>query len=45
MTHALINTFTQMASGGNEGVSFVCRGMIILISLLICYKENGKHEN
>lgn len=43
MTHALINTFTQISSGGNECVLFVCRGIIILISILICIK--GKKES
>lgn len=39
MTHALINTLSQITSGGNAYVSFVCRGIIILISIMICMKE------
>ena len=42
MTHALINTLSQISSGGNECVSLVCRGIIILISIFICIKEKRK---
>lgn len=44
MTHALINTLSQISSGGNECVLFVCRGIIILISILICINKKGKHK-
>lgn len=40
MAHALINTFSQISSGGNECVAMVCRGIIILISIIISVKEN-----
>lgn len=39
MTHALINTLSQITSGGNEYVSFVCKGIIVFIAILICTKE------
>ena len=39
MAHALINTLSQILSGGNTYVLFVCRVIIILISITICTKE------
>lgn len=42
MTHALINTLSQMANDGNGSVAFACKGIIILMSIMICMKEKGK---
>ena len=39
MTHALINTFSQISIGGNTYVLFACRVIVILISIVICEKE------
>lgn len=42
MTHALINTFSQISSGGNTYMSFVCKGIIICISIIMCNKDKHK---
>ncbi len=39
MTHALINTLSQISIGCNMYVLFACRVIIILISIVICRKE------
>lgn len=39
MTHALINVFSQMATGGNEYVQFVCRIVIIVMAVFIANQE------
>lgn len=39
MTHALINTLSQISMGGNGYVLWVCRGIIIFISIYICVKR------
>ncbi len=38
MTHALINTLSQLSIGGDAFVTFVCRVIIILIAIIICMK-------
>lgn len=35
MTHALINVLSQTSSGGSDGVVLVCRGIIIVIAIVI----------
>ena len=39
ITHALINTLSQISNGGNIHVSFACKGIILLISIIISLKE------
>lgn len=43
MTHALINVLSQTSSGGNDGVVLVCRGIIIVIAIVISAKAK-QHE-
>lgn len=42
MTHALINTFSQISSGGNSNVLFVCRVIIIISAIAISRKNKKK---
>lgn len=45
MTHALINSLSQISVGGNLFVSLVCKVMIICIAVFISggiYKDNEK---
>ncbi|MDE7281859.1 MAG: CPBP family intramembrane metalloprotease [Ruminiclostridium sp.] len=44
MTHALINTLSQISMGGNGYVLWVCRGIIIFISIYICVKRKKNYE-
>lgn len=39
MTHALINTFSQISYGGNLPLSFICNLIIIIVSIVISYKN------
>lgn len=39
MTHALINVLSQTSSGGNDGVVLLCRGIIIVIAIVISAKS------
>ena len=43
MTHALINVLSQISSGGNDGVVLVCRGIIIVIAIVLSAKAK-QHE-
>lgn len=49
MTHALINMFTQIAIGGNEYISIICKILIIIIAITIHRKRKlvrntGQHK-
>jgi len=39
MTHALVNTFSQISNGGDSGVLIVCRIMIIIVAIGISRKQ------
>ena len=42
MTHALINMFTQIALGGNEYLSILCKIFIIIIAITIHRKKQNE---
>lgn len=42
MAHAFINMLSQISSGGNTYVVFICRGIIILLSIAICKNEKRR---
>ena len=44
MTHALINVLSQISFGGNDGVVLVCRGIIIVIAIVISAKAKQHEE-
>ena len=39
MTHSLINVFSQLAMGGNQYVSYVCKIVIIVIAVVLSIRE------
>lgn len=41
MTHALINVFMQLAAGGNQYVSYVCKIIIVILAVAV----SGKRES
>lgn len=43
LSHALLNTFSQMTCGGNTYVLYICRGIAILLAIVVCSKEKTKH--
>lgn len=45
MTHALINMFSQIASGGNFYISVICKGIIIVMAIVVSHKENNTNED
>lgn len=44
MTHALINTFSQTAVGGNPRIDVFTKVLIIIVSILLSNKKRGKAE-
>ena len=42
MTHSLINVFSQLATGGNLYVSYICKIMIIVIAVVFSIREQSK---
>lgn len=42
MTHSLINVFSQIVTGGNQCVLFVCRIIIIVIAVVLSNQERRK---
>lgn len=42
MTHSMINVFSQIATGGNQCVLFICRIMIIMIAVVLSNQERRK---
>ena len=45
MTHALINVFSQLAIGGNQYVSYVCKIIIIVLAVALSNREQNKKRN
>ncbi len=45
MTHSLINVFSQLAIGGNQYVSYVCKIIIIVIAVALSSREQNKKRN
>lgn len=39
-THSLINTFSQIYTGGNEYINYISKIIIIVASSIICLKTN-----
>lgn len=44
MTHALINVFSQLAVGGNQYVSYVCKIIIIVMAVVLSSQKQNKSE-
>lgn len=44
MTHSLINVLSQLAIGGNQYVSYVCRIIIILMAVVLSNRGQGKNK-
>ncbi len=45
MTHALINMFSQISSGGNLYVSIICKTAIIILAFMISKRQLEKGNN
>lgn len=44
MTHSIINVFSQLATGGNQYISYVCKIFIIAIAVVLTSREHNKKE-
>lgn len=44
MTHALINVFSQLAVGGNQYVSYVCKIIVIVVAIVLSTQKQNKSE-
>lgn len=44
MTHSLINVFSQLATGGNQYVSYVCKIIIFVMAVVLSIREHSKKE-
>ena len=44
MMHALINVFSQLAVGGNQYVSYVCKIIIIVVAVVLSTQKQNKSE-
>ena len=44
MTHSLINVFSQLAMGGNQYVSYICKLIIIIMAVVLSLREQNKRE-
>ena len=42
MTHSLINVFSQLAMGGNQHVSYICKIIIIIMAVALSIREQNK---
>ena len=42
MTHSLINVFSQLATGGNPYMSYICKIIIIVMAIVISNREQKK---
>lgn len=42
MTHALINTLSQISSGGNFYISLICKGIIIIIAIVVSHRAKSR---
>lgn len=42
MTHSLINVFSQLAMGGNQYVSYVCKIIIIVMAVILSCREQKR---
>ena len=44
MAHSLINMFSQISSGGNPYVSFLCRGIIITVAIIVSARVKNEWD-
>ena len=44
MTHALFNVFSQLSTGGNLYISYICRIIIIVMAIAISNREQKKKD-
>ena len=42
MTHALINMLSQISGGGNFYISLICKGIIIIIAVVVSHKAKSR---
>lgn len=44
MTHSLINVFPQLAMGGNQYVSYICKIIILIMAVVLSIRKQNKRE-